>query len=167
MKLYLHLNCKIIKAEVFCEMDISKFKHIYEHRVRTYEVDSQGIVHNSNYLRYLENGRIEYRRSFGVTLNSRGVFSDGIKVMVVHNSIDYFFPAFLDDELKIFTRIAWIKNSSFCFESMILKVNDDKPICNGKGILVHIDEKNNPVKIPDKFLEEIIQFEGSNLQILR
>lgn len=148
-------------------MDILKFKHVIEHRVRTYEVDSQGIVHNSNYLRYFENGRIEYRRLFGVTISKRGVFSDGLKVMVVHNSIDYLYPAILDNELKIYTRIAWIKNSSFCFENLITKYNDGKVLCMGKGVLVNIDEDDKPNTIPDFFVDQIKEYEGKDLEIQR
>lgn len=153
--------------KVFLNMNIKKFKHCIEHRVRTYEVDSQGIVHNTNYLRYFENGRIEYRRSFGVTLNERGVFTDGLKVLVAHNSIDYFYPAFLDEELKIYTRIAWIKNSSFCFESLIKNKITDKTLCQGKGVLVSIDEEDKPKTIPDFFVEQIKKYEGKDLEIQR
>ena len=73
--------------------DILLFKHKVQVRVRTWEVDWQGIVHNSYYLRYMEIGRLEYRRAFGYNLNPDGTFNDGLKVFVVHNSVDYHAPA--------------------------------------------------------------------------
>ncbi|MCU0373304.1 MAG: thioesterase family protein, partial [Ignavibacteria bacterium] len=92
------------------------FRHMVKVRVRTWEVDWQGVVHNSYYIRYMEIGRLEHRRSYGYNLSPDGTFDDGIKVFVVHNSVDYFSTATLDDVLNVYTRISWIKNSSLCFE---------------------------------------------------
>jgi acyl-CoA thioester hydrolase len=90
-------------------MEITDYNHKIIIRVKTFEIDSQGIVHNSIYLQYLEIGRIEYRRNYGYKILKNGMFNDGLKVVVVHNSIDYKSFAFADDELTIFTRIPWIK----------------------------------------------------------
>lgn len=129
-------------------------------RVRTWEVDWQGIVHNSYYLRYMEIGRLEYRRAFGYDLSPDGTFNDGLKVFVVHNSIDYHAVATLDDVLDVYTRISWIKNSSFCFEHVIVRHKDNSILSTGKGILVNVDFKTNrPVYIPLTFIDEIKQYE--------
>jgi acyl-CoA thioester hydrolase len=142
------------------EEDIKLFKHKTSVRVRTWEVDWQGVVHNSNYLRYMEIGRLEYRRIFGYGLSPDGTFNDGLKVFVVHNSIDYLSTATLDDVLDVYTRVSWIKNSSFCFEHFIMKENDKTVLSTGKGILVNVDfNTNKPIDLPQKFVDEIIQFE--------
>lgn len=143
-----------------------EFKHKTTIRVRTFEIDSQGIVHNSNYLKYLEIGRVEYKRNLGYKILKNGLFDDGLKVVVVHNSIDYKGFAFIDEELNIFTRIAWIKNSSFSFEQKIEKVKDGTIVCEGKGILVNLNPKTNmPELIEEKFVKEMEEFEGRKLQI--
>ncbi|MDQ3019152.1 MAG: acyl-CoA thioesterase [Bacteroidota bacterium] len=134
-------------------------------RVRTFEVDSQGIVHNINYLKYFEIGRVEYRRNLGYNILPTGIFNDGLKVVVVRNEIDYKSPAFLDNLLNVYTRISWIKNSSFCFEQVILNDADEKIICDGKGILVNINSNNEPEKLNNKFIEEIKSYE-KNLILL-
>ncbi|MBS1517710.1 MAG: acyl-CoA thioesterase [Bacteroidetes bacterium] len=140
-------------------MDIKDFKHITDVRVRTYDVDSQGIVHNMNYLKYYETGRVEYRRNFGHNINREGIFDDGLKVVVVRNEIDYLSFAFLDDLLKVYTAVSWIKKSSFCFEQIITKENSTEIISKAKGILVNLDENNLPSPISKKFIEEITTFE--------
>jgi acyl-CoA thioester hydrolase len=147
-------------------MDIKDFKHKIQVRVRTFEIDSQGIVHNSNYLKYLEIGRVEYKRNLGYKILKNGVFDDGLKVVVVHNSMDYKGFAFMDDLLNIYTRILWIKNSSFCFEQIIEKDSDQSIILEGKGILVNLNPKTNfPETIEDKFVKEIEVFENRKLKI--
>jgi len=136
------------------------FKHKVQVRVRTWEVDWQGVVHNSNYIRYMEIGRLEHRRSYGYNLSPDGTFDDGMKVFVVHNSLDYYSTATLDDVLNVYTRIEWVKNSSFCFEHYIEKEKNGEIISAGKGILVNVDPLTNlPQNLPMKFIEEVLKNE--------
>ena len=141
-------------------MDLSAFKHKYQIRVRTFEIDAHGIVHNSVYLKYLETGRIEYRRNYGYKIMKNGMFNDGLKIVVVNNSIDYKGFAFVDDLLNIYTKISLIKNSSFCFEQVIENDADKNIVCEGRGVLVNLDPvSNTPAPLPDEFVDEIKNFE--------
>jgi len=146
-------------------MELSKFKHKCQVQVRTFDIDSQGIVHNSVYLKYLEIGRVEFRKSFGYKLNHNGTFNDGLRFVVVHNSLDYRSFAMLDDILNIYTRVSWIKNSSFCFEQIFENDVTKKIICEGKGILVNLDiVKNEPAELDKKFVDELLQYDkGINI----
>ncbi|HMS64728.1 MAG TPA: thioesterase family protein [Ignavibacteria bacterium] len=143
---------------------ISDFKHLIQIRVRTFEVDSQGIVHNINYLKYLEIGRVEYRRNLGYNILTSGIFNDGLKVVVVRNEIDYKSFAFLDDVLNIYTRISWIKNSSFCFEQIIENDKSKLIVCIGNGILVNLNPQNLPENLNIKFITEIESFENKKIK---
>ena len=104
-------------------MDKSKFKHQTQIRVRNYEVDWQGIVHNANYLLYCEVGRIEYLRQLGVTVEMNAIRGPS-KVVLVRNEIDYKSPALFDDLITIYTRVAFIKNSSFAMEGILEKASN-------------------------------------------
>ncbi|MBS1494423.1 MAG: acyl-CoA thioesterase [Bacteroidetes bacterium] len=137
-----------------------KYNHKIQVRVRTFEVDSQGIVHNAVYLQYLETARIEYRRNLGYTILPNGIFNDGLKVVVVNNNINYKGFGLLDDVLNVYTRIEWIKNSSFCFDQIIENDNTKALICEAKGILVNLHPTNNtPESLADNFIEDIKKFE--------
>ncbi|MBK9333730.1 MAG: acyl-CoA thioesterase [Ignavibacteria bacterium] len=129
--------------------------------MRTFDVDSQGIVHNMNYFKYYEVGRVEYRRNFGYKINKTGVFDDGLKVVVVRNEVDYISYAYLDDILNVHTRISWIKNSSFCFEQLITNQNNGTIISKANGILVNLDNFNRPETLKEKFVNEIKSFENN------
>lgn len=142
------------------------FIHMIPIRVRTFEVDSQGIVHNAVYLQYFEIGRVEYRRNFGYNINNKGIFNDGIKVVVVNNTINYRSPAYLDDILNVYTRIKWIKKSSFCFEHIIENDSSKVILCDGTGILVNLNNSNIPEALDENFVNEINSFE-KNLEIIR
>ena len=156
-------------------MKIEDFNHKIQLIVRSYDIDSQGIVHNSVYLKYLETGRVqnrffssglaEYRKSFGYKLLKTGMFNDGLKVVVVNNSIDYKSFAFIDELLTIYTKISWVKTSSFCFEQLIINDKSKEIICEGRGVLVNLNPDTNlPEQLSQKFINEIKGFE-KNLEI--
>lgn len=146
-------------------MDLSDYQHVTQVRARTYEVDSQGIVHNINFLKYLEIGRVEYRRNLGYNILPTGIFNDGLKVVVVRNEINYKSFAFLDNLLNVYTKISWIKNSSFCFEQIIENDITKAFVCDARGILVNLNSENEPLKLDQKFVDEIKLFE-KNLMLL-
>lgn len=145
-------------------MNLKGYNHCVQLRVRTFDVDSQGIVHNMNYLKYFEIGRIEYRRNLGYHLLHSGIFNDGLKVVVVRNEIDYRSFLYLDEVFDVFTKVSWIKSSSFCFEQEIVREKDEILICECKGVLVNINSLSEPQKLNDKFVNEIKSFE-KNLEL--
>lgn len=146
---------------------MQEYKHKIQLRVRTFEIDSQGLVHNSVYLQYYEIGRVEYRRNLGYEILKDGTFSDGLKVVVVNNTINYKSFAYLDNLLNIYTKISWIKNSSFCFDQIIENDSNKEIISDAKGILVNLNPENNlPQALNEKFINEIKNFE-KNLILVR
>ena len=135
--------------------------------MRNFQVDSQGIVHNAIYLEYCEIGRVEYVRNLGLKLLPTGIYNDGLKINVKRNEINYESPAMVDDKLDIYTRISYIKNSSFCFEHLIYKTNTDALLVTQKSVQVNLNpETNRPERLPDHLRKIIIDFEGDNTEII-
>lgn len=66
-------------------------------KVRDYEVDSQGIVNNANYLHYLEHTRHEFCQAFGVSF--RDMQAEGIDPVVSHIDIAYLTPLRLGESM--------------------------------------------------------------------
>jgi acyl-CoA thioester hydrolase len=147
--------------------DINKFRHKYQIRVRNFEVDSQGIVHNAIYLNYCETGRVEYVRNLGIQLLPTGMFDDGVMINVKTNEIDYEAPAKLDDLIDVYTRISYIKNSSFCFEHVILDSKTGQLLVTQKSVQVNLNNKSGkPERLPESLRKIIIDFEGSNVELV-
>ena len=71
----------------------------YRMRVRYYETDQMGIVHHSNYIRWMEEARIHAMREGGVSL--RSMEKEGIQVPVTAVSCEYMKPARFDDVISI------------------------------------------------------------------
>lgn len=149
------------------KFDISIFPAKIELTVRSYEVDFQRVVNNAIYFNYFELARIDYRKKIGIKLNRDGSFSDGLLFFVVHNECDYFKPAYLDDELMIFTRIDFVKNSSLGFEHLVFNKTLNEFIAKGKGIIVNVNRRTGePETLPDTVIAEIQKFDKS-VKILR
>ncbi len=66
-------------------------------RVRDYEVDSQGIVNNANYLHYMEHTRHEFCRKVGTTF--RDMQARGIDPVLRRVDIEYVNPLRLGEEM--------------------------------------------------------------------
>lgn len=146
-------------------MKKEQFKHKTQIRVRNYEVDWQGIVHNAHYLHYFEVGRIEYLKTLGAKFDLNAIKGES-KVVLVRNEIDYKGPAHFDDLLDVYTRISFIKNSSFAIEGIMEKVNTKEPVSTNIAFHVWLDPlENKPKPVPDEFRKMVQQFEGSDCEI--
>jgi acyl-CoA thioesterase FadM len=86
---------------------------------------------------------------------------------MVHNEVDYLKVARFDDELNIYTRISYIKNSSFGFEHIVENFKSNNIIAEGAGVSVHVDpvtRKSTP--LTDDFIQKVKMIEPS-VKILR
>lgn len=66
-------------------------------KVRDYEVDSEGIVNNANYLHYLEHTRHEFCQSAGMSF--RQMSEQGIIPVLKKVEIEYITPLGLGEEM--------------------------------------------------------------------
>lgn len=146
-------------------LDKSKFKFKSQLRVRNYEIDWQGVVHNANYLLYFESGRVEYLSRIGVKVDVNSIQHES-KVVVVRNEIDYRSPARFGDLLDVHTRVSFIRDTSFAFEGIIEHAESKKLISENVSFHVWLDDRTGePKRVPDEFRGIIRRFEGDNVLI--
>jgi acyl-CoA thioester hydrolase len=83
---------------------------IFSHRVPFYETDAMGVVHHSNYVRYLELARIqwldEHHRPY------RLYVADGLHFATTRVEVDYLRSAVYDDVLAVATWLEWVRGAS-------------------------------------------------------
>ncbi|WP_373517657.1 acyl-CoA thioesterase [Pricia sp.] len=122
-------------------------------RVRYAETDQMGVVYHGNYAQYLEMGRVEWLRGFGISYKS--MEENGIMLPVISLGINFKKPALYDDLITVETLLK---------KPPLVKIEFDYKIYNGKDeilveantVLAFIDKKTNrPVKCPDYVLEKI------------
>ena len=80
------------------ELNKADFEIFWETRVRYYELDPQGIMHNANYLAYYDQAVVEYYRAL-----------DWHTVQVI---VQYNKPLYFDDEIEVGLKIKEVGNTS-------------------------------------------------------
>lgn len=124
----------------------------FSFRVRYGETDQMGIVYHGNYLAYLELGRIEWLRQYGVTY--REMEEDGILLPVVNLKINYRKPAYYDDLLTIRTELVRLPTVRIEFDYQIFN-EDQELLVEANTVLAFIDKMHKkPMKCPTYLLEK-------------
>ncbi|MDZ7624705.1 MAG: thioesterase family protein [Ignavibacteriaceae bacterium] len=142
------------------------FNHKYIVTVRFHEVDMLGVCNNAVYINFFETARLEYIKAAGL-MPEKGIFSDGKIFFMVRNEINYRSHAYYDDVLEVYSKISYIKNSSFGYDHLIIKQNTGEIIVDGKGVVVYVDPKTRKsASLPDHFIQKVKAFEPS-VKILR
>ena len=148
------------------ELSPKEFKHKYTVTVRFHEVDMLGVCNNAVYINYFETARLEYIKAAGL-MPEKGIFSDGNIFFMVRNEINYRSYAYYDDVLDVYSKIIFIKNSSFGYDHLIIKQKTGEVIVDGKGIVVFVDPKTRKsTALPEDFIKKVKAFEPS-VRILR
>lgn len=75
----------------------------YSRKVRYYECDAMGVMHHSNYIRVMEEARIDYLDRIGYNFAKLG--AEGIVSPVVSLNCRYLKPARFDDVVETEVRI--------------------------------------------------------------
>ena len=100
----------------------------YKRRVFYYETDQMSIVHHSNYIRWMEEARLDYMRQAGV--NYREMEEEGIIMPVVSVDCRYITPTHYDDTIDILVSLTAFNGvrASFCYE---IKSEDGTVVASG------------------------------------
>lgn len=80
---------------------------IYEHKVQYYETDQMGIVHHSNYIRWMEEARIDFLNQIG--WNYRKLEESGIISPVTSVDCKYKVSTKFDELIRISVKVAEFK----------------------------------------------------------
>jgi acyl-CoA thioester hydrolase len=138
---------------------VKGFRHTTRLRVRNFDVDWQGIVHNSIYLQYFETARIEYLRRIGHVPDLASI-NRGSRVVLARNEVDYIYPARFDNLLEIGTRISLVGTSSFIFEGIIQIRTTETLIAKNRAVHVWLHpQEGYPVPVPPRFIRSVERFE--------
>lgn len=141
-------------------------------RVRYSETDQMGIVYYANYFVWMEVGRTNLIRNFGITYKE--LEEKGFLLPVVYTSARFISPAYYDDEIVVQSALLEMTKTKLSIGYRIFRItSQDKRelVCVGLSDLVFLDKETrrivrapeffvNAVKIQkspeyDKFIEDI------------
>ncbi len=101
-------------------------------RVEFSETDMAGIVHFSNFFRYMESGEHAFLRSLGLSVDLKG-FGPGLCLPRVHAECDYLAPLRFEDEVEIRLLVARKTKRSLQYEFRFLRRNGQPPTDVARG----------------------------------
>ena len=102
----------------------------YRRKVNYYETDMMGMVHHSNYIRWMEEARIDYMDQLGFSYAQ--MEADGIYSPVISVACEYKHPCTFGEEITVSV-------SAESFNGVVLKVayemknRKDELICTGRS----------------------------------
>jgi acyl-CoA thioester hydrolase len=116
------------------------------------DTDSGGVVYYANYLKFIERARTNLIQELGYSLKLLSEKYD-CHFVVKNIECNYIQSAKLEDELSIQTKFTEIKKASFKLEQIIYR--EDMAIFESKVLMVNINSKGKPLKIPDPLISAI------------
>ncbi len=131
------------------ELERSDFKVFWETRIRYYELDPQGIMHNANYLAFYDQAIVEYFREldFDYEKETEETNKDfhAVQALVQYNK-----PLYFDDEIQIGLKIKEIRNTSMTWIMGMFIKETGELVSASEIVHVYTDMKTNkPTKITD------------------
>lgn len=148
------------------EFDISTFKHMIKEKVKFHEVDMIRVLNNAVYLNYFEDARTEYLLDLSSKYQLNNMVKEDSFFLMRRNEVEYLHPATLNDKLIVYTKMEWVKNTSFGFQHVIINEKTKQVIAVGNGIMVYIKvSTKEKQQLPDSFVKAVQDFEGNSVKI--
>jgi len=133
---------------------------MYQHFVQYYETDKMGVTHHSNYIRFMEEARLDFFKKIGfdyLDFEKMGVMSPVIGL----NNIRYKRPSTVGDTIEIETSVK-AYNSIILTMHYVMKVKDtvilegdsDHCFLSKEGKMLPLSEKKFPEL--DRKLKELL-----------
>ncbi len=120
----------------------------YQHEVKYYECDRMGVTHHSNYVRFMEEARVDWLDQLGYGFEK--IEADNVFSPVVSIQCDYKSPTTFKDIIDIEVKISKMSEMKFEFEYTMQ--TNGKLVCIGHSAHCFI-ENGRPVAISKRLPE--------------
>lgn len=123
---------------------------MYTHKVQYYETDKMGITHHSNYIRWMEEARIDFLSQLGYgydRLESEGIISPVVSVECNYKKTTTF-PDVVTIEVQV-EEFRGVKLKLL----YIMKNEAGQVCCEARSMHCFLNEKGLPVKLAKEYPE--------------
>ena len=122
----------------------------YIHTVQYYETDRMGITHHSNYIRWMEEARVDFLSQIGwdyARLEEMGIISPVINV-----NCDYKKTTTFSDKIAIKVLVKEFKGVKL-FLSYEMKNEDGVIVCTASSTHAFLTKEGKPVRVQKEYPE--------------
>ena len=118
----------------------------YRHEVKYYECDRMGITHHSNYIRFMEEARVDWMDQLGFGFDR--MEAEGVVSPVVAVECHYKHPSTFKDVIEINVKVAEMTPMKIFF-SYTMTVGGH-PVCTATSTHCFL-ENNRPISLEKRF----------------
>ncbi len=122
------------------------------HKVHYYETDRMGITHHSNYIRWMEEARVELLNRLGY--GYRRLEEDGVISPVIGIECQYKQTTTFDDEVKISARVEKYTGVRLMFRYVMTNTETGDVVLTGTSSHCFLDKYHKPI-IAKKYYPEM------------
>ncbi len=130
----------------------------YRHTVAFYETDAMGIVHHSNYVRYLELARVQFMAEHDRPYLE--YVAQGYHMPVTRVTCSYKKACRFADAIDITCWLAWARHASLGFGYRLTVAG--QLVCTGESDHAIIDQEGRPKRLPPDMRERLHGYLGIN-----
>lgn len=123
----------------------------YIHKIHYYETDKMGITHHSNYIRFMEEARMNFLSEIGYPMSR--LESEGITSPVVSVNCDYKKPSTYDDEIEIEVTLTQYTGVKLSLAYTMKNVQTGNLIATATSTHCFIDGNGRPIAVKKNFPE--------------
>ncbi|WP_054743354.1 acyl-CoA thioesterase [Cellulosilyticum ruminicola] len=120
----------------------------YEHCVKFYETDQMGVVHHSNYIRWMEDARMALLKHYG--FGYKMLESKKITVPVIDVKCRYKSSIFFDDLIQIEVQVIKYDGIKVTLQCHIYDKKTGKLRSVGESTHCFCKENNKPIYLADE-----------------
>ncbi len=123
----------------------------YLRKINYYETDKMGVTHHSNYVRYMEEARIDFLEQIGC--GYRKWENDGIVSPVIGIECEYVRPTTFDDEISIHVEISEYKRIKLTVAYTMYNTRTQETVFRGKSYHCFVNSDGKPIALSKQFPE--------------
>lgn len=121
---------------------------MYQHTVQYYETDKMGITHHSNYIRWMEEARLNFLAQIG--WNFERLETEGIVSPVLSVECKYIKTTTFPDVVDIEVYIIEFKGVKLRLK-YVMKNKDNDIVCEAYSEHCFLDKKGMPVRLKKEY----------------
>lgn len=111
------------------------FRHWLDVQTRFTDIDMLGHINNNVYLTFMDLAKLRYFADMA----GRPVEAADLHLVVVNINCDFIAPAYLDEQLRVWTTIVRVGNRSITLEQRIVNADSGETKCLARTVMAGFD----------------------------